>query len=395
MTLHSPREKVDPAAQTQVQRDIQQMLVRAQEQLLQETEEELPEEEEIMKEDDGAESNEEVSDGGRQETATSQGGGMGGRGKGISSTGGGRDSTGGGRYTTGGGRDSTGGGRYSTGGGSDSTGEGLMTSGGRNSDARIRRTTRREPPPVADGDGAHDHVTITISETELDTFDGSHTSRRTTLEKGFGLKAPQDSAHSRPPRATSLNHSGDHNARLGSRDRVGKSVFIGGRHKPHVAGHFGKDHPNRAGTVRIRMDKKRQSAELDLEDQDDETDEVIPLGRKRATIHLAHGALHRPSQSNGPGNGAVLSADTIASHLASEFSLSPMRIDSIVSDVSGNTLTLASFWPKPTRLVECGLTALSTKILKGDQIKIYEFTKILVVRFSSNFESAVELQGTK
>lgn len=385
------------------------MLMRAQEQLLQETEEELPDEEEIMKEDDGAESNEEVSDGGRQETATSQGGGMGGRGKGRSSTGGMRDSmggvrdsTGGVRDSTGGGRDTTGGGRYSTGGGRDSieggrdsTGEGLMTSGGRNSDARIRRTTRREPPPVADGDGAHDNVTITISETELDTFDGSHTSRRTTLEKRLGLKVPQDSAHSRPARATSLHHSGDHNARLGSRDRVGKSFFIGGRHKPHVAGHFSKDHPNRAGTVRIRMDKKRQSAELDLEDQDDETDVVIPLGRKRATIHLAQGALHRPSQSNGPGNGAVLSADAIASHLASEFSLSPMRIDSIVSDVSRKTLPLASFWPKPTRLVECGLTALSTKILRGDQIKIYEFTKILVVRFSSNLESAVELQGTK
>ena len=107
----------------------------------------------------------------------------------------------------------------------------------------------------------------------------------------------------------------------------------------------------RRGTIKLRMDKKLK-AEPNTDDSDDETDVDIPLGRKRATIHLASDQPPLRSRK-GPRNSSILSAETLASHLSSEFSLSPMRIECD----SRASIPLSVFWPKPTRLA---FTAMET-----------------------------------
>ena len=201
----------------------------------------------------------------------------------------------------------------------------------------IRRLTHG-PLAKFDGDGDAERAGSTQSDTDLQSSRVELTKRNNTLDKNYFSKTPFSRS-----RAPSVNYQNPPPV-VAQR----KTLSIDGKPKTKPARDGGKDtaHNIDTGGLRIQVaDKKRQSSAV----KDKVNFEVdIPLRRKRATTHLFFETIRRTSltSSKGQGSRATLSAHTIATHLASEFSLMPMRMDSI--QPSYQSLG-GGFWPKPQR----------------------------------------------
>ena len=283
VAITSSPDTIDPSVLIQSQREIQQMLMRAQEQLLLEPEEELPDEADVEGSIvDGATDNADVR--------------------------------------------------------VDVTEDGLAAGSGqldKTDESAIEELIRRlTHGPLAKLDDDSELAVSTQSDTELQSSRVQLTTRNQTLDKNYFSKAPlwrprAPSVHQNPP---PVAHR--------------KTMPSDGKPKTRPERDGGKDtaHSDKVG-LRIQVaDKKRPSA-APKDNNDHEVE--IPLRRKRATTHLFFEAIRRTSltSSKGKGSRGTLSAHTIATHLASEFSLTPMSFDSLQPSYQ----SLGGFWPKPQR----------------------------------------------
>ena len=305
MSLHSTRQNVDNSAQTRVQREIQQMMLRAEALLSQESDEELSEEDETTQPVPEPGAGVEVA---AHDAPTCD--------IGIHDTSGGCDMD---------------------------EGLGAIIVDNISVGAKIRQHREENvSPSFAEDVSTHDPlVAITLSGDSCDAV-------QSNAEIGSDSRAPNCDEMKRlspkSPNTETLTISA-------ALKRGSRSSTCDGARKIRIGRSNKQKNARRRGTMKLRMDKKLK-AEPNTDDSDDETDVDIPLGKKRATIHLA--SDQPPMRScKGPINSSILSAETLASHLSSEFSLSPMRIEC----GSRASIPLSVFWPKPTR---SAFTAMET-----------------------------------
>ena len=240
MALHSPRQNVDNSAQTMIQREIQQMMMRAEALLTQELDEELSEEDETTQPVTEPGTLVEVA---AHDASTCY--------IGILDTSGGCDMD---------------------------EGLGAIIGDTISILAKIRQHGEENVSPSFYEDvGANDTlVAITFSGDSCDAV-------QSNAEIRSDSKAPNCDE------IKFLSHKSPNTETLtisAVLKRGSRSSTCDGARKIRIGRSNKQKNARRRGTIKLRMDKKLK-AEPNTDDSDDETDVDIPLGRKRANIHLA------------------------------------------------------------------------------------------------------------